>query len=287
MKGFHNRILMIDLTSRSFETRDIPDSLCEKHLGGKGLASHLLLRFNPPRVDPFDAENCLIFATGPVTGSAVWGSCRYGLFTKSPQTGLYAESYAGGRVPEAVDSAGYDAILIKGKCDRLHILIISPDRVSFRDAENLRGLDTYKTEDSVRMRFGNTDKGWKIGAVVIGPAGENRVRFSVVENDHWRSAGRTGTGAIMGSKGIKAILFMGDRKRTFHDSEGVRSLSKQLPREARDNPTAQGYKAMGTAGMVRIVNEIGAFPSQYWSRGTAKNWEKLSAEALHKRCQVT
>lgn len=287
MKGFHNRTLMIDLTTRSFETMPLPDSLYEVYLGGKGLASHLLFQFNPPRIDPFDPENYLIFATGPVTGSAIWGSCRYGLFTKSPQTGFYAESYAGGRVPEAIDSTGYDAILIKGKSDQLKVLVITPDGVSFYDGENLRGQDTYKTEENVKMRFGDAEKGWKIGAVVIGPAGENRVRFSVVENDYWRSAGRTGTGAVMGAKGIKAVLFMGDRKRALHDSDGVKTLSKQLSLAAKNNPDIQGYKTMGTPGMVRVTNIMGAFPSRYWLQGACKNWERISAEALHERCHVT
>ena len=121
MKGFYNRILMIDLSSRSYEITELHDSLLETYLGGKGLASHLLLKYNPARVEPLSDENCIIIATGPVTGSPVWGSCRYGLYTKSPQTGFYAESYAGGRVPEAIDSAGYDAVIIKGKTNALSV----------------------------------------------------------------------------------------------------------------------------------------------------------------------
>ena len=286
MRGFYNRMLIIDVTSKTSKAELLPDRLLKARLGGKGLGSHLLLLYNPPGIDPFSPDNHLIIAAGPAAGTAVWGSCRYGIFTKSPQTGLYSESYSGGRVPEAIDSAGYDAILIRGKSDRLLVLHITPERVLFHDAENLRGKDTYETEDQVRDHYAQAGKGLKNGAIVIGPAGENRVRFSVVENDYWRSAGRTGTGAVMGAKGIKAILFTGNRKRSPHDRDAVKALSKQAAHDAKDNPAAEAYKTKGTTGMVRVMNLHGAFPSRYWSEGTYENWEKISAEALHERFVV-
>jgi aldehyde:ferredoxin oxidoreductase len=287
MKGFYGRILMIDLSSETFAVEEIPAPLLERTLGGKGLATALLLRQNPPRVDPFHADNHLIFNTGPVTGSRIWGSCRYGVFTKSPQTGFYAESYSGGRVPEAMDAAGYDAVVFRGKSPRLKVVVVSPEGAAFHQAEDLRGKDTFETEDAVRDRFGREEKGWKSGAVVIGPAGEARVRFSVVENDYWRSAGRTGTGAVMGSKGLKAVLFTGDRRRVLHDPEGIKRFSKQTFTEARENPGMGGYKTMGTPMMVQVLNVAQAFPTRYWSEGTYGQWEKISADALHSRCDVT
>lgn len=286
MKGFYNRLLIIDLTSESFKSEPLPDRILGALLGGKGLGSHLLLRHNPPGIDPLSSKNCLIIATGPATGTSVWGSCRYGIFTKSPQTGLYSESYSGGRVPEAIDSTGYDAILIRGRSETLKVLVITPDMVSFHDAEDLRGKETYETEDEVKSRWSGAGKGWKTGAIVIGPAGENRVRFSVVENDYWRSAGRTGTGAVMGAKGIKAILFTGNRRRPLYDRDAIRALSKQSVLDARDDPAVEGYKTKGTTGMVRVMNMQGAFPTRYWSEGTYENWEKISAEALHERFHV-
>ncbi|MDY6878621.1 MAG: aldehyde ferredoxin oxidoreductase family protein [Thermodesulfobacteriota bacterium] len=286
MKGFYNRILIIDLTTQDFEARGISDSLIETCLGGKGLASYLLLKNNPPGVDPLSHKNCLIIATGPVTGSLIWGSSRYGLFTKSPQTGLYSESYAGGRVPEAIDAAGYDAVVIKGKSHRLIVLEITPDRVSFHNAEDLKGLSTYETENRVKERFGIPPKGWKSGCIVIGPAGENRVRFSVVENDYWRSAGRTGTGAVMGSKGIKAIVFNGNRKRRVYDPKAIKALARRTAQEGRDSDSAMSYKKFGTPSMVRLTNQAKAFPSRYWSEGTTPHWTNITAEALHEKCQV-
>ena len=126
MKGFYGRILKVDLTQERHSIEVLSDEILETYLGGKGLASYLLYELNPPGVDPLDPGNCLIFATGPVTGSIVWGSCRYGVYTKSPQTGLYAESYSGGKVPEAVDATGFDAIVIQGHKRRANCTQHSP-----------------------------------------------------------------------------------------------------------------------------------------------------------------
>jgi aldehyde:ferredoxin oxidoreductase len=285
MKGFYNRILRIDLTTKSFEIEPLADDILGRYLGGKGLASYLLYHLNPPGVDPLSPENALIFATGPVAGSSIWGSCRYGVFTKSPQTGFYSESYSGGKVPEAIDSTGFDAMVIQGQSERPGVLHIHPEGVTFHEADDLWGMDTYATEDAVMERFVRPGSG-RAGAVVIGPAGENLVKFSVIENDYWRSAGRTGVGTVMGSKRLKAVVFQGDRKRPLHDEKGVSDYAKEVASEARDNPGVKAYKTMGTPMMVKVMNEAGAFPTRYWSEGTYGEWEKISADALHDRCDV-
>jgi aldehyde:ferredoxin oxidoreductase len=287
MDGFYGRILFIDLTNQQINIEPIADTIQQRYLGGKGLASYLLYRHNPPGIDPLAPENRLIFATGPVTGSRIWGSCRYGVFSKSPQTGIYSESYAGGRVPEAIDACGFDALLISGQSKKPLILKVHPDGADFHPAEDIWGLDTFKTEDTLHEKFAGTKKtGRKTGAVVIGPAGENLVRFAVIENDYWRSAGRTGLGAVMGSKKLKGIFFEGDQQRSLHDPKQVAAWAKELARNSRDNPGVQAYKKMGTPMMVKIMNEAGAFPSRYWSRGTYDQWPKIGAEALHERCLV-
>jgi len=124
MHGFYGRVLKIDLSEDKYSIEAVRDEILEKYLGGKGLSSYLLYELNPPGVDPLDPANCLVFATGPVTGSAIWGSSRYGVFTKSPQTGFYSESYSGGKVPEAIDSTGFDAIVIQGQSDEPTVLAI-------------------------------------------------------------------------------------------------------------------------------------------------------------------
>ncbi len=264
----------------------MPDAtIYRSYLGGKGLASYLLFENNPTGVDPLAPENCLIFATGPFSGSRIWGSSRYGVYSKSPQTGIYAESYAGGKVPEAIDAAGFDALLINGCSDTPTALRIHPDGAEFSPADDLWGLDTFKTEDALHDRFATSDYK-KSGAVVIGPAGENQVRFAVIENDYWRSAGRTGLGAVMGSKKLKGILFQGDCSRPLAEPEKLAEWAHTFAETNKSNPGVKAYKSSGTPMMVKIMNEAGAFPTRYWSRGSYEEWPKIGAEALHKRCRV-
>ena len=131
MKGFFNRILKIDAGTQSFQVEEISDQVLEKVLGGKGLATRLLLDNNPPGVDPLAPENCLIVAGGPVTDTPIYGSCRHGIFTKSPQTGFFAESYSGGKAAESISRTGYDAILITGASQEPVFLEISDETVRF------------------------------------------------------------------------------------------------------------------------------------------------------------
>ena len=192
MDGFYGRIVKIDVSKKTFDIDVISDDIYAKYLGGKWLCSQLLYTLNPPGVDPLSPENHLILATGPISGSTIWGSCRYGAFTKSPQTGFYSESYSGGKVPEAIDSTGFDAIVIKGQCEHPTVLAIYPEEVYFHDAGDLWGKETYETEDKVLETYARSDDNFgKPGASVIGPAAENLVRFGVIKNDHWRSCGRT------------------------------------------------------------------------------------------------
>ena len=285
MFAFHGKILFIDLENRSYRIQTPDPDLLAAYLGGKGLGSRLLYEHNPAQCDPLGPENNLIFTCGPVTGSLIWGGCRYGVFTKSPQTGFYSESYAGGRAPEAMDAAGYDAIVLQGQCAGPTVLEISPQGVHFHDASDLWGLDSLTTEEkALEIASG---KAGKKGALAIGPAGEAMVSFAVIENDKWRSAGRTGPGAVMGSKKVKAMVFWGNAKRTMADPARLKAFSREYAAESKENPTVKAYKSKGTPMMVQVMNNAGAFPTRYWKQGRLENWEKISAEALHEKCRVT
>ena len=287
MKGFYNRILHINVSDQSFHVEPDEDTILDRYLGGKGLSTYLLLKQNPPGVDPLSPENHLILATGPVSGTPIWGSCRYGIFTKSPQTGFYSESYSGGTVAEYMTKTGYDAIIIQGASDKPVWLDISENDVRFNNARDIWGLDTYQTEDRVRQLVAEKNPNHpKAGVIVIGPAGENKVVFSVVENDYWRSAGRTGTGAVMGSKNIKAIAFWGSRKKEFADKKIVTEFARKIAQRGKNDAGVNAYKSMGTPMLVKIVNEAGGFPTRYWQKGTYENWERISSDALHEQCQV-
>jgi len=287
MKGFYNQILRINLSDKRSQTEPLSDEVLEKYLGGKGLATHLLLENNPPGVDPLGPENHLILITGPVSGTPIWGSCRYGIYTKSPQTGFYAESYSGGTVGDYMARTGFDAVVLHGISNIPCWIEISDQGIFFHDAAGLWGLDTFETEDRVKswIREHRPDAK-KCGVVCIGPAGENGVSFSVIENDYWRSAGRTGVGAVIGAKKIKAIAFRGNQKKEVADPDLVRKYVKDLGRDARDDAGVQAYKSKGTPMMVDIMSNVGSFPTRYWHRGEAVHRESINAGALHARLDV-
>ncbi|MBW1783813.1 MAG: aldehyde ferredoxin oxidoreductase family protein [Deltaproteobacteria bacterium] len=282
------RILKIDLTHQTHQVEPVADELLERFLGGKGLATHLLLENNPPGVDPMSPDNHLILMTGPVSGTPIWGSCRYGIYTKSPQTGFYSESYSGGTVGDYMAKTGFDGVMIHGASDHPCWIEVSDQGVFFHDAKDLWGRDTFETEDRTRawMRENRPDAP-KCGIVCIGPAGENGVSFSVIENDYWRSAGRTGVGAVIGAKKIKAIVFWGSQKKEVADPELVKKYVKDLGRNAKDDPGVLAYKSKGTPLMVDTMSSVGSFPTRYWHKGEAAHKEKINADAFHKHLDVT
>ena len=283
MRGFFNRLLRIDLDSERSTVEPIPDSVLRSYLGGKGLGSFLLLKETQTHIDPFSSENRIIFTLGPLSDTPFYGSSRYAVFTKSPQTGIYSESYSGGKITFSLSRTGYDAIIIEGKSDRPIFLEISDKKVVFHPASDLWGKETYEAEETILKRVGIQGA----GALVIGPAGENLVKFAVIVNEHWRSLGRAGIGAVLGSKKLKGLAFHGKKRREIADPSSLKKLAQDFKDRMRGNQTVQIYKKYGTPMLVSIMNTIGAFPTQYWSEGSLEGWEGISAESLMERCNVT
>jgi len=282
MKGFFNQLLRINLSKQKFTVEPIPESILRTYLGGKGLGSYLLLKENPPHIDPFSPQNRLIFTLGPLADTPFYGSSRYAVFTKSPQTGIYSESYSGGKITLPLSRTGYDAIIIEGKSEYPIFLEISDKDVTFHSALSLWGKETYEAEEAILKKVDRDS-----GALVIGPAGENLVKFAVIDSEHWRSLGRAGIGAVMGSKKLKGIAFHGKKRRELADPSSLKRLSQGFKERVKDNETVHIYKKYGTPMLVSIMNTIGAFPTQYWSKGTLEGWEGISAESLMERCQVS
>ena len=208
MKSFYNQYLRVNLTDKTYCTEHLPDTVLKETLGGKGLGTHLLLDLLPPDTDPLSPKNILIFTTGPAGGTDISAASRYGVFTKSPLTGIYCESYSGGHVAPVMKRTGYDAIVLEGASADPVYLHISEDGVSFHDAAHLWGKDAYATEDAINAEV--AVKG--VQSVVIGPGGENLVSFACISNNYWRCAGRGGVGAVLGSKKVKGIAFSGDAR---------------------------------------------------------------------------
>jgi aldehyde:ferredoxin oxidoreductase len=186
-----------------------------RFIGGRGLAAKLLFDELPSGAEPIGPENKLIFATGPVTGTLVPGSSRYVIVTKSPETKLFLDSYAGGNFPAEIKYAGYDLIIIEGNAEKPTYIWIDDNHVELRDATHLWGKTTFETETSLKKELRNDT----VRVASIGPAGENLSNLAIVRNDYWHRCGRGGVGAVMGSKKLKAMA--------IHGSQGVRVADPQ------------------------------------------------------------
>ncbi len=282
MKGFYGKLVIVDLTSRACSTETIPVSWFEKLLGGKGLGSWLLLREVKPGIDPLGPDNVLIFVNGPATGTVMAGASRYGVYARSPLTGAYAESYAGGRVAPAFKGTGYDALIIRGRAEAPVFIEVSPEQTVIHDAGDFWGLDAYAAEDALLAKV--SVEGAQ--AVVIGPAGERLVRFACLQNNRWRSAGRTGLGAVMGSKNCKGVVFHGKLRAPVADEARLRSYVTRLREECKGSPAQKFYNTLGTPGMVGLLNAAGALPTRYWSQGEYEDWDKISGQYMQANYKV-
>lgn len=282
MKGFFGKILNINLNDQTHSEEAIKDSVYEKFLGGKGLASYLLLKRNPPGINPLSPKNNIILAVGPAIGFSIWGANRYAAFTKSPLTGVFSESYSGGKAFLHIAKTGYDAIIINGASKKWSYLEIKNNSVLFKNADFLVSKDCIEAEKILKAKY----KGQKAGILTIGPAGENLVKFAYVNNDLGRCLGRTGIGAVLGSKKIKAIVFIGDQNKEAADEEILRTFLKEQLKLGKWHPVFKAYKKFGTPMMVNTTTNVEAFPTKYWQEGTVPSVEKINAEALNEECEV-
>lgn len=281
MKGFFNRLLRVDLSGKGFSYEQLPDELLKRTLGGKGLSTHLLLAENPPGVDALAPENVFIVAAGPITGTKMWSHSRFGVYSKSPQTGGYGESYSGGKLAPKIKGCGVDAIIITGKGETLLFLTIDENGVSFHDAEEIRGKDAFESDDYI---LSQAPQG--AGAMVIGPAGENLVRFACLKVDKWRSLGRGGLGAVLGAKNVKGIAFAGGKKCEIADEDMLKEIVRAVAQKGKEAPVTEFYQNLGTPMQVGVTNSKNCFPTRYWQSGHFDGWETISSDYMQENFEV-
>ncbi|MDY6826198.1 MAG: aldehyde ferredoxin oxidoreductase family protein [Bacillota bacterium] len=282
MAGSFGKMLIIDLTKSDIAERDIGVDVFNNYLGGKGLGTHLLMKMLPPGVDPLSPDNIVVLTTGPATDTVLSPASRFGLFSKSPATGAYAESYSGGHLPPQIKRTGFDAIVITGRASRPCFIGINENGVNFYDAGEVWGLETYDAEEALKKAVGTN----KAQALVIGPAGETQICFACLKNNRWRSAGRAGLGAVFGSKNLKGIVFGGETRAAVYDEEGLAKWHREFVARSKDSPSALTYRQQGTPSLVAITNKAGCFPTRYWTAGSLKGWEKISAQYMQENMEV-
>lgn len=274
--GFHNRILRVDLSTRQISVEQPGEVFFRTYFGGWGMIAHYLLTELEPGTDPLGPDNLLIFAPGVVTGAPAGGCGRNAVGAKSPLTGAFGESDAGGFWGAELKHAGWDGIVITGQADEPVYLWIADDKVEIRDAAHLWGKTTAAVEETLKQELDET----RLRVAQCGPSGEKLVRFSCVVNDLAHFAGRTGMGAVMGSKKLKAIAVRGTQGVDIADPEGVRDIARWLRNEVKEKPGLQRLQEHGTDGSLMGFNQQGGLPTRNFQEGAFEGAERIAGEAM-------
>jgi aldehyde:ferredoxin oxidoreductase len=264
--GYAGKVLEIDLSTGKIENGSIKEEDRMNFIGGSGLAAKIFFDSFNPRVDPLSSENPLILMTGPVVGTHFPGTSRFAVCGKSPLTGIWGEGTCGGNFGPELKFAGIDGIIFKGISPKPVYLAIENDRIELRNASDLWGMDNYALTDLLKERHGK-EKRPKI--LSIGQAGENRVKFAAICNDKGDFIGRTGMGALMGSKRLKAIVVKGTKKVETSHPEEYATLQKLLIEKSRDAMVAQSFRSMGTDVGMDLGMMTGDVPIKNWTVGEA------------------
>ncbi len=276
MRGYTCKYLRINLTTKEIKVEFLDKNNAENFIGGRGLGTKMYMDEVDPKIDPFSPDNKILFVTGPVTGISAPAGSRYMVITKSPLSGTIASSNSGGFWGPELKFAGYDLIVLEGKSEKPAYIYVNNEHVEIRDASHLWGEVVSKTTDTLKEE---TDPRAKV--LTIGPAGENLSLIAGIMNEKDRAAGRSGVGAVMGSKNLKAIVVRGTQKVEVFDKDKLKETYKvALAKIKEDGITGSGLPTYGTAVLVNIINEAGMFPANNFQKSSFSNAEDISGETL-------
>ncbi|MDD4254167.1 MAG: aldehyde ferredoxin oxidoreductase family protein [Methanofollis sp.] len=276
MHGWIGTVLRVNLTEGTVKKEALKKDAAENYIGGRGLGEKYFMDEVDPKVDALSPANKLIFATGPLTGTMGISTGRYDVVAKGPLNDTLASSNSGGYFGAEVKYAGYDLIIFEGKAAKPVYLWINNDHVEIRDATALWGKTVYETDDAIRAA---TDIEAEVAC--IGPAGEKLVKFGCIMNDKNRAAGRTGIGAVMGSKNLKGFAVRGTGGIRVADKEAYLGVVRAARKKIAENPvTSAGLPTYGSNILVNIINQTGAFPTRNWQEAYSEEADKISGETL-------
>jgi aldehyde:ferredoxin oxidoreductase len=277
MFAYAGKILRVNLTTGKVSTEPLSEKLAKDYIGGIGLGIKLLMDNSKPGTDPFDPDNPIIYLTGPLTGTlGPTGGNSYAVVSKSPATGGVANAEAHGFFGPDLKRAGYDAVIITGKADKLSYLWIDDDNVKIMNAEHMKGKSPYETDMQIREELGD----YYIRVSAIGEAGEKLSRIACIINDEFRAIGRTGMGAVMGSKNLKAVAVRGTHDVNVADMEGFKEFVKMIY-ERMKGPATKKYKTLGTPENVLVLNSLYALATRNFTNSQFEGAEKVSGEWLN------
>lgn len=283
MAGWTGKALRINLTSSTIQVEDIPRQWLEDYVGGRGLGDRYLSEEMDPTVDALSPANKLIFVTGPLTGTPAPCGSRYMVVTKGALTGAITTSNSGGHWGPELKFAGYDLLILEGAASQPSYLFIYNDHIEIRDAVAYWGKTVAETEDGLRKDLGLP----QLRIACIGPAGENRVRFACIMNDKHRAAGRSGVGAVMGSKNLKAIAVRGTGGVEIANPQAFMQTLWTLRPEMADSVVRQNFTELGTLEVMEVVNTFGGLPTRNATAGQFEGVENLDGNAIKETRLVT
>ena len=276
MFGYHGRALVVDLSDCTHRWDAIPEAVLRSFIGGIGLGTYLLYKYCPPGAEPLGSDNPLIFVGSPLVGTRLTTSSKFGVLTKSPLTGFIGDSLSSSYLATELKKSCGDALIITGQAASPTLLFINDGQPQFLDAAELMGLSTMETEQSVKQRLG----GPQVRVACIGPAGERLVRYASIANDGGRQAGRSGPGAVMGAKNLKALALRGQQPVSVSDADAVHSYGVDLSRRSLGMATEK-YRNLGTMANVSVFNRLGTLPTRNFQQSTFEGAEAVSGEQLH------
>jgi aldehyde:ferredoxin oxidoreductase len=271
---FIGKLLIVDLTTGEIEHQKMPEKLVRQFLGGRGINAWLLAQYVGPETDPLGPENVLALSCGLLTGTDAPSSSRLHVSARSPLTGLLGSSNVGGHFGAKLRAAGVQTLLIRGRAPRPVTLWIDGDRVELPDAAHLWGLDTRAAAESLQEELGNTAR-----LMVIGPGGENQVRYACIMTGTRHAAGRTGMGAVMGAKNLKAIAVRGQKQRREQD-ERVRELVRDYVDKIRTAPRYETYARFSNSAFVTWANEVGILATRNYRQVHFEGADRIDGQRL-------
>jgi aldehyde:ferredoxin oxidoreductase len=281
--GFMGKILRVNLTTGDAAREPLDMDRAKAFIGGRGLGISYLLEEVEPTCEPLSADNKLILMTGPLTGTNAPTGARYMVMTKSPLTNAVTCSNSGGHFGRVLKRAGIDGVIVEGESSKPVYLWITEDEVEIRDASHLWGKDTHETTDAI---IDETRRGARVAC--IGPAGEKLVRFASIMNEKDRAAGRSGVGAVMGVKKLKAIAVHGSKAIPNHDADAFKRIAAEFLDGFKEDykDDAPPLRKYGTAVTVVGTQNVGIFPTRNFQQGTFEHWKEIGGETLTEKYLV-
>ncbi len=274
--GYGGQILRIDLTGRTFQSEALDSSWVKPVIGGRAANSKRLFEELDADCNPLGPDNILIFGVGPLTGSFLTASAYFTVTAKSPLTGILGDSAAGGQFGAEMKLTGFDQIIITGKADRLIYLLVTDTGVKFVDCQEYKGKKIIETTEAIRKEQGD----FAIQVAAIGPAGENRVSFAAIVSSGNRVNGRTGMGAVMGSKNLKALAVRGSRPVKLADPLAFLAENRKIDQDILSHPEYEKRHNLGTTMLMKDLDSIGILPTNHFQEGVCEYVDEISGQKL-------